>query len=73
MVGPLGATALVPDRLAELAQTMCLATAAEPVTVAVARLLGALREQDRWLLIFDNAEEPASLAGYLPGGDRLRW
>jgi Domain of unknown function (DUF4062)/NB-ARC domain/Tetratricopeptide repeat len=59
--------ALVADRLAELAQTMGLATAADPVAVAVARLLGALRDRNRWLLIFDNAEEPAALAPYLPG------
>jgi hypothetical protein len=31
------------------------------------RLLGALRERDRWLLIFDNTEGPAALAQYLPG------
>ncbi len=63
--------ALLPDRLAELAHALGLATATDPVTVAVARLLGALRERDRWLLVFDNAEEPATLAGYLPGGGQV--
>ena len=60
--------ALVPDRLAELAYTLGLANGADPATAAVARLLGALRERERWLLIFDNAGEPAALASYLPGG-----
>ncbi|MFN2495432.1 MAG: FxSxx-COOH system tetratricopeptide repeat protein [Pseudonocardiaceae bacterium] len=60
--------ALVPDRLATLAQALGLAEATDPGAAAVARLLGELRIRQRWLLIYDNAEDPATLAPYLTSG-----
>ena len=33
-----------------------------------AAVLGELRERGRWLLVFDNAENPADITGWLPGG-----
>jgi tetratricopeptide (TPR) repeat protein len=59
---------LVPERLAELARALNLATVTEGTEVALARLLGALRQRERWLLVFDNAEDPPALSRFLPGG-----
>ena len=60
--------ALIPERLAELALTLNLTTAATPDGVGVARLLGELARRERWLVVFDNAEDPRALSRFLPKG-----
>src|SRR5215218_9769070 len=60
--------ALIPERLAELALALDLTAATSPVGVGVARLLGELARRDRWLVVFDNAEDPRALSRFLPEG-----
>jgi tetratricopeptide (TPR) repeat protein len=60
--------AAVPERLAELARALDLATPTDPPAVGVARLLGDLAVRQRWLVVFDNAEDPRALAPVLPHG-----
>src|SRR6185312_2735475 len=45
-----------------------LTTATTPAGVGVARLLGELARRDRWLVVFDNAEDPRALSRFLPDG-----
>jgi hypothetical protein len=59
---------LIGDQVAALGVALgCLQpdASAEAVRVTV---LGELRERGRWLLVFDNAENPADVTGWLPGG-----
>ena len=58
---------LIPGQLATLAAQLGVA-AGPTVADTVDRLLAELRGRDRWLLIFDNAERPADIAGFRPGG-----
>ena len=60
--------ALIPERLAELALALDLTAATTPAGVGVARLLGELARRDRWLVVFDNAEDPRALSRFLPDG-----
>jgi tetratricopeptide (TPR) repeat protein len=60
--------ALIPQQLAELAQALDLTVVTTPVGAAVARLRGELATRERWLVVFDNAEDPRALSRFLPEG-----
>jgi DNA-binding SARP family transcriptional activator len=58
---------LIPDQLAALAARLDV-PAGGTVVDTVDRLLAELRHRARWLLVFDNAERPADVADFRPGG-----
>jgi DNA-binding SARP family transcriptional activator len=58
---------LIPEQLAALAARLDLPSG-PTVADTVERLLAELRDRDRWLLILDNAERPADITTYRPGG-----
>ena len=60
--------ALIPGRLAELALALELMGITDPAGVGVARLLGELVGRSRWLVVFDNAEDPRALSRVMPQG-----
>jgi DNA-binding SARP family transcriptional activator len=58
---------LIPDQLTRLAERLGLPPG-PTVFETVNRLLAELRSRAGWLLILDNAERPADIAAYRPGG-----
>ena len=59
---------LIGDQFAALGAALgCLPPGADTELVR-ATVLGELRERGRWLLVFDNAQAPADITGWLPGG-----
>jgi hypothetical protein len=58
---------LIREQLAALAARLDLPSG-PTVADTVDRLRTELRGRDRWLLVLDNAERPADVAGCLPGG-----
>jgi tetratricopeptide (TPR) repeat protein len=59
--------ATIPRQLVTLARRIGIPDHAEQAEV-LSMLADELRKRDRWLLVFDNAEQPRDLRPYLPSG-----
>ena len=60
---------LISRQLAELAVDLrCAKRETEEVSLAVRAALAELRRRDRWLLVFDNVENPDDVTEWLPQG-----
>ncbi|MFJ9628959.1 FxSxx-COOH system tetratricopeptide repeat protein [Streptomyces sp. NPDC101175] len=60
--------ALIPGQLAALAIETGAAQLDTPVEDAVRALWRELRSRSRWLVVFDNAEDPEALVDFVPSG-----
>ncbi|NUP62615.1 MAG: tetratricopeptide repeat protein [Nonomuraea sp.] len=60
--------ALIPGQLALLAVETGAAQPDAPTEKAMQALGRELRSRARWLIVFDNAEDPAALADFVPAG-----
>jgi tetratricopeptide (TPR) repeat protein len=60
---------LLRDQYAQLAVAAGVATPETDAAIALTLARRYLRERSRWLLVFDNAEDPATLRDWLPDGD----
>ena len=60
---------LIGDQFAALGMALGCVDPGAGIEAVRSAVLGQLREQGRWLLVFDNAEDPGDITGWLPGGD----
>ena len=60
--------ALIGDQFAALAEALECAAPGAGLAAVQRAVRARLRERDRWLLVFDNAEDPAGVMPWLPGG-----
>jgi transcriptional regulator with XRE-family HTH domain len=65
---PAGQGGLIGDQLAALGTALGCILPGSGMEVVRAVVLAELRARGRWLLVFDNAEDPAEVAAWLPGG-----
>ncbi|MBV9449808.1 MAG: tetratricopeptide repeat protein [Streptosporangiaceae bacterium] len=60
--------ALIGEQFAALARALGCAEPGWELTAVRQAVHATLRERDRWLLVFDNAENPEDIAAWLPRG-----
>ena len=62
---------LIGDQFAALGTALGCVEAGARIEAVRDAVLGELRDRGRWLLVFDNAQAPGDIAGWLPGGGHV--